>query len=91
VLSRQEQRIDLVISDIVMPGMSGTRLVEDIQKRWPAIKLLLVSGHSDGVAMNPDSGARKVPLLGKPFTPVRLENMVRDLLDGADLRRPVGV
>jgi signal transduction histidine kinase/CheY-like chemotaxis protein len=90
VLSAPDQPVDLVVSDVVMPGMSGTRLIEDIQARWPGVKLLLVSGHSNGVALNPDSTARKVPLLGKPFTPLRLETMVRDILDGVEVRpRPV--
>jgi signal transduction histidine kinase len=87
VLASPDQRIDLVVSDIVMHGMSGTRLVEEIQSRWPAMKLLFVSGYSQGVALNPDSSARKVPLLGKPFTPARLEAMVRDILDGTEIRR----
>jgi CheY-like chemotaxis protein len=87
VLGSPEHRIDLVVSDIVMHGMSGTRLVEEIQLRWPAMKLLFVSGYSQGVALNPDSSARKVPLLGKPFTPVRLEAMVRNILDGVEVRR----
>jgi signal transduction histidine kinase len=87
VLSSPDQRIDLVVSDIVMHGMSGTRLVEEIQSRWPATKLLFVSGYSQGVALNPESSARKVPLLGKPFTPVRLEAMVRKILDGVEVRR----
>ena len=87
VLSSTDTHIDLVVSDIVMHGMSGTRLVEEIQSRWPSMKLLFVSGYSQGVALQPDSSARKVPLLGKPFTPLRLERMVRDILDGVELRR----
>ena len=87
VLQKPGQRIDLVVSDVVMPGMSGTRLVEDIQQQWPGIKLLLVSGHSHGISQ-PDHGTRKVPLLGKPFTPARLEKMVRDVLDGVEIKRP---
>ena len=87
VLDSQDQHVDLVVSDIVMHGMSGTRLVEEIQSRWPAMKLLFVSGYSQGVALNPESSARKVPLLGKPFTPVRLEAMVRNILDGVEVRR----
>jgi DNA-binding NtrC family response regulator len=87
VLSSADTHIDLVVSDIVMHGMSGTRLVEEIQSRWPSMKLLFVSGYSQGVALQPDSSARKVPLLGKPFTPLRLERMVRDILDGVELRR----
>jgi two-component system cell cycle sensor histidine kinase/response regulator CckA len=87
VLSSADTHIDLVVSEIVMHGMSGTRLVEEIQSRWPSMKLLFVSGYSQGVALQPDSSARKVPLLGKPFTPLRLERMVRDILDGVELRR----
>ena len=86
-LSAPDQQIDLVVSDIVMQGMSGTRLVEEIQLRWPTMKLLLVSGYSRGVALPPGSGAGKVPLLGKPFTPKRLEAIVRDILDGVEVRR----
>jgi len=91
VLENPAYHVDLVVSDIVMPGMSGTRLVEDIQRRWPSIKLLLVSGHSQGVALKPDSTARTVPLLGKPFLPARLEAIVRDILDGAEVRRSTTV
>jgi signal transduction histidine kinase/CheY-like chemotaxis protein len=91
VLENPAYDVDLVVSDIVMPGMSGTRLVEDIQRRWPSIKLLLVSGHSQGVALKPDSTARTVPLLGKPFLPARLEAIVRDILDGAEVRRSTTV
>ena len=87
MLASPDHRVDLVVSDIVMHGMSGTRLVEEIQSRWPAMKLLFVSGYSQGVALNPESSARKVPLLGKPFTPVRLEAMVRNILDGVEVRR----
>jgi two-component system cell cycle sensor histidine kinase/response regulator CckA len=87
VLNGPGQHVDLVVSDIVMHGMSGTRLVEEIQTRWPDMKLLFVSGYSQGVALQPDSPARKVPLLGKPFTPARLESMVRDILDGVEARR----
>ena len=86
VLDSADQQIDLVVSDVVMPGMSGTRLVRN-PARWPGIKLLFVSGYSQGVALQPGSGARKVPLLGKPFTPTRLEAMVRDILDGVEVRR----
>jgi signal transduction histidine kinase len=82
------QAVDLVISDVVMHGMSGTRLVEEVLGRWPSVKMLLVSGYSQGVALQPDSIARKVPLLGKPFTPVRLEAIVRDILDGVEVKRP---
>jgi signal transduction histidine kinase len=87
LLSAPNQHVDLVVSDVVMPGMSGTRLAEVIHERWPWIKVLFVSGYSQGVDLAPDSSARAVPLLGKPFTPTRLGAMVRDILDGVGVRR----
>jgi CheY-like chemotaxis protein len=74
--------IDLVVTDIVMPGMSGTKLAEELRSRWPDIKLMFVSGYPQDAALATGIAAR-IPVLGKPFTPARIATLVRDLLDGA--------
>ncbi|MCI3920870.1 response regulator [Paenibacillus sp. TRM 82003] len=43
----EEQSIDVVVTDIRMPVMDGLRLVEEIAKRWPHIRCILLTGHSD--------------------------------------------
>ena len=73
--------IQLVVSDIVMPGMSGTKLADEIHSRWPTLKLMFVSGYPQDAALQ-SGAAAGVPVLGKPFTPARIASMVRDLLDG---------
>jgi signal transduction histidine kinase/ActR/RegA family two-component response regulator len=73
--------IDLLVTDIVMPGMSGTKLAEEVHRRWPDVKLMFVSGYPQGAALATGLAAR-IPVLGKPFTPSRIATVVRELLDG---------
>ena len=73
--------MDALITDVVLPGMSGPRLADAIRERCPAVKILFISGLAD-----PDQEARKADwalggFLQKPFTPETLRNRVRDLLD----------
>ena len=72
--------MDLVVSDIVMPSMSGVRLAEQIRAQWPSVKILFVSGFPTSDAL-PSSESSSIPLLGKPFTPDEIEAKVRELLD----------
>ena len=74
--------MDLVVTDLVMPKMSGARLAEEIQTRWPAIKLLFVSVFPRGDARQAGSRVASVPVLHKPFTSQQIEKTVRDVLDG---------
>jgi len=66
--------IDLVVSDIAMPGMTGVQLAAKIATQWPAVPVLLVSGHG-----GPDSGYQG-SFLPKPFTPEALLSAVSALL-----------
>jgi signal transduction histidine kinase/ActR/RegA family two-component response regulator len=79
-LSSANRPMDLVVSDIVMPSMSGVRLAEQIRAQWPSVKILFVSGFPTSDAL-PSSETSSIPLLGKPFTPDEIESKVRELLD----------
>jgi PAS domain S-box-containing protein len=68
--------IDLVVSDVVMPGMSGRRLAAHVREKWPKARVLLISGYDDDSA-----AAGGEPLLGKPFTAQALARRVREVLD----------
>lgn len=43
----EEEAIDLVVTDIRMPGMDGLQLIEEIGRRWPSVRCILLTGHSD--------------------------------------------
>jgi signal transduction histidine kinase len=80
-LHESAESIQLVVTDIAMPGMSGTKLAEEITVRWPTLKIMFVSGYSEDAALA--SGApMRIPVLSKPFTPARIAAIVGDLLDG---------
>jgi YesN/AraC family two-component response regulator len=73
--------MDLVVTDVVMPSMTGVRLAEQIRKQWPAVKILFVSGFPT-TDMSPAAEMPSTGFLGKPFTPDQIEAKVRELLDG---------
>jgi len=65
------QRPALVMTDIVMPGVNGTRLAEDIERQWPGTRLLFVSGFAGSASVRASAMLARVPVLQKPFTPSR--------------------
>jgi signal transduction histidine kinase/CheY-like chemotaxis protein len=80
-MSSTNRQMDLVVTDVVMPSMSGVRLAEQIKTQWPSVKILFVSGFPNSEAV-PTSEMSSIPLLGKPFSPDEIETKVRELLDG---------
>ncbi|MFZ5476092.1 MAG: hybrid sensor histidine kinase/response regulator [Myxococcota bacterium] len=74
--------VDLVVTDVVMPGMSGPALVRDLRRRWPKLRALYISGYAAGVgdARVPDDHAA---FLQKPFTVEELREKVRGMLEEA--------
>jgi PAS domain S-box-containing protein len=76
--------IDLLVSDVVMPGMRGPELAIRLREMRPAIRVLLVSGHAGTNEAFRDAEGRAIQLLPKPFTPVRLARKVRELLDSVE-------
>jgi signal transduction histidine kinase len=72
--------MDLVVTDIVMPVMTGVRFAEQIRSKWPAVKVLFVSGFPTPDTV-PTPEMSSIPLLAKPFTPEQIEAKVRELLD----------
>jgi CheY-like chemotaxis protein len=72
-----EGSIDVLLTDLVLPGMSGIDLSRAIRKRRPNIRTLLVSGYDYGL-LGPEE--RKLPFLQKPFDRSALLSAVREVL-----------
>ncbi len=75
--------IDLVVSDVVMPEMSGRELAQRVVAVSPETRLLFVSGYTDSIVARHGLGEdeAEVPFLQKPYTPATLARKVRSLLD----------
>ena len=79
----QQNRIDLVILDYVMPGMGGREVFDALKQIWPDVKVLLSSGYSstDQVAALIDKGCRG--FIQKPYDTVKMSRIIRTILDAA--------
>jgi len=73
--------IDLVVTDVIMAGMSGPGLVLRLQKLHPDVKVLYVSGYTEEATIHHGVLTEGIAFLQKPFTPDGLVRKVRQLLD----------
>jgi len=74
--------LDLLLTDVVMPGMNGRVLAEQLSPRQPGIKVLYMSGYTDSFIAGHGVLEPGTHLLHKPFTEEVLIQKVRDVLDG---------
>jgi CheY-like chemotaxis protein len=81
---RGYERIDLVLTDVVMPNMSGKELANRLAKRWPGIKVLFMSGYTDDAIMQHGVLEEGAAFIQKPFSPGQLATKVREMLVTAD-------
>jgi CheY-like chemotaxis protein len=65
MLERHRAQFDLVFSDIVMPGMNGVELAQEIRRRWPDLPVVLTSGYSHALVEQGDHGFE---LVQKPYS-----------------------
>lgn len=77
---REGTRIDLILTDVVMPSMSGRELAASMAARWPAVKVLYMSGYSDDRIANHGVLESGSELIQKPFGPDQLARHVRAVL-----------
>jgi CheY-like chemotaxis protein len=74
-------KIDLVLSDVVMPKLSGPELTETLRARIPGVKVLFMSGYADDAVVRHGLLESSVSFIQKPFTPLALARKVRLVLD----------
>jgi len=79
---------DLLLTDVVMPGMNGRVLAEQLSMRQPGLKVLFMSGYTDSFIAGHGVLQEGTNLLHKPFTEEVLISKVREVLDGAKKALP---
>ena len=78
---KHQGKIDLIISDIVMPQMNGQELVERLIPLQPQMKVLFISGYSENVFSDRSPLDPGMSYVQKPFTPMELLGKIRHVLD----------
>jgi two-component system cell cycle sensor histidine kinase/response regulator CckA len=76
----RESTIDLVLTDVVMPHVSGRELVARFTPLRPGIKALFMSGHADTVVVHEGVLEAGVQFIQKPFSPEQLAGKIRAVL-----------
>ena len=81
IVRGRKTSIDLLLTDVVMPGMDGTVLAKEVRSMHPETKVLYMTGHS-GAFIRADMLNQDVSLIRKPFTPGELGRKIRKMLPG---------
>ena len=87
-LIRKNAPFDLVLTDVIMPQMSGKALFDQIKSQIPQTKVLLMSGYTDDALAHHGVLDEGLSFLEKPFSPAQLARKVREVLDLAGPRPP---
>ena len=81
--TQQNYHVDLLLTDVVMPGMNGRELAEHLAVIKPNLRVLFMSGYLDDISVNSGMDPHRTTFLQKPFTPDLLLRTVRALLDSS--------
>jgi YesN/AraC family two-component response regulator len=81
IVAEYKGPIHLIATDVVMPEMNGSQLVEKVLEARPEIRVLFMSGYTDDEVMRRGVIDGQTAFLQKPFTPDLLAHKVREVLD----------
>jgi CheY-like chemotaxis protein len=78
----ERESVDLVLTDVVMPSLSGRELADRLKERRPGIKVLFMSGYTDDTIVHHGVLEKDAEFIQKPFSPGQLAIKVREVLGG---------
>jgi PAS domain S-box-containing protein len=80
MMNRERGRVDLILTDVVMPDLSGREMVTKVRNRWPHVKVIFMSGYSEDAVLLQGALEENSAFIQKPFTPGQLAAKVQELL-----------
>jgi two-component system cell cycle sensor histidine kinase/response regulator CckA len=80
ILEKEGAKVDLTVTDVVMPQMDGPTLYKHIRERWPTLKVVFVSGYTEDRLREQFTSGEVIYFLPKPFTLKQLASKVKEVL-----------
>ena len=78
LLEREPRQLDLVLTDVVMPGMGGPALAAELEARYPGVPVVFISGYTAEISARSNRGAGEPAFVQKPVSPEELLRVVRE-------------
>jgi two-component system cell cycle sensor histidine kinase/response regulator CckA len=79
-----ETPVDLLLTDVIMPRLGGAELARQLVDRWPGLRVIFMSGYTDGALSTQGVLSENIVLIEKPFSGEKLARTVREVLDRND-------
>jgi signal transduction histidine kinase/CheY-like chemotaxis protein len=80
IMENEGENVKLIITDVMMPGMTGPKMIEEIYKTYPDMKVLYISGYAEDALNNHSTNSEDFHFLPKPFTLKQLANKVKEVI-----------
>ncbi len=81
LILEQKPKLDLLVTDVMMPGMDGPALIREVRKIMPDIKVICISGYAEDALRDKIGGDQGIHFLPKPFSLKQLAGKVKELMD----------
>ena len=82
IYRKENRQIDLIITDVVMPGMNGIEMMEELTAQYGDIRVIYMSGYTDNEMIQHGLMEQGLHFLQKPFTPEQITKKIREIMDG---------
>ncbi|MFQ5528114.1 MAG: ATP-binding protein [Thermoanaerobaculia bacterium] len=83
LVEQDNYSIEVLVTDVVLPGLSGPELADGVLSIRPEVKVIFISGYTDDLIRRKGKLTRNAPLLQKPFSPIDLAREIRRIVDAA--------
>lgn len=80
IMEERGGEVEIIITDVIMPGMTGPTMIEQIMPKYPEIKVVFISGYAEDAFVNNFGEEREFNFLAKPFTLKQLASKVKEVL-----------
>jgi len=80
VMEAQGNEVDVIITDVIMPGINGPTMIETIAPKFPRVKVIFISGYAEDIFVKSYGSEREFNFLPKPFTLKQLASKVKEVI-----------